>query len=488
MLILTVHPDLTKIDGPISTDIVELIDIQCSFDVEGAQFSDQVAKGHWDGRRHLFSKATHAFASGLLTRVKGVLDLNNVEYVVNDMRKCPIGLPPITLTDKVPYEWQSTVLETVEREKRGIIKIATGGGKSFMQTVLVGKLHLKTIILVNKLDILLQFKEWMETGLHITPGQIGGGIVKPAHITLMMVQTAANALKIKTEGNNEKDVTPLTIANSIIIMKTLNECECLIVDEVHGIISNTWYSMHRYFKHAYYKLGWSATPGYLESKNLLLEAAFGPRLVDITCSDLIKAGYLTQPYFYFVNLKHERQPKEDTYPTVYKNEITENQHRNLLITSIATSYWKNGNRVLIGVQHLKHGLILEDMLKKVLGKDHVIFVRGETDSEIRRTVLKELNAGNSRMVIATKVFSEGIDLPNLNVLINAKAQISYIDYLQMIGRVLRKVEGKDKAFIIDFYDYGCKYLTSHSKERLQLATNEPEFKIHKIESGKILPA
>jgi superfamily II DNA or RNA helicase len=78
-----------------------------------------------------------------------------------------------------------------------------------------------------------------------------------------------------------------------------------------------------------------------------------------------------------------------------------------------------------------------------------------------------------------------MNFPELNVLYNVKAQISPVDYVQIIGRAMRKTANKDTVTIVDMYDYGCKYLTSHSEERLEILKTEPAFVLNMIDSEKI---
>ena len=85
-------------------------------------------------------------------------------------------------------------------------------------------------------------------------------------------------------------------------------------------------------------------------------------------------------------------------------------------------------------------------------------------------------------MIATTVFGEGIDCPSLDVLVNAKANQSSIDSLQLVGRALRKTPTKDKVTVIDIYDDHCKYLGKHAKSRLKIYKSEPEFVIKKIKT------
>ncbi len=85
------------------------------------------------------------------------------------------------------------------------------------------------------------------------------------------------------------------------------------------------------------------------------------------------------------------------------------------------------------------------------------------------------------MVIATKVYTEGVNVKNLEVLINTKAQESPVDFVQIIGRAMRIAPGKDKVLILDIYDYGCRYFEAHSKARLEVLKGERLFDLNEID-------
>jgi superfamily II DNA or RNA helicase len=264
----------------------------------------------------------------------------------------------------------------------------------------------------------------------------------------------------------------------------INNTRCLFFDEVHGAGAPNAYAVQKLFNNAYYKFGQSATPIRTEGDDLLLEAAFGKRIVDISYTELIEKGFLARPTFYIVKFKHDRVAAEFNYAQLYNQEVTNNADRNIMLVKIVSKFWAANKKILISVNLIEHGNILKEMLGKVIGKDNVIFVRGASSTAIRSKVLKGLDTGEYRCVIATRIFNEGVDIPGLNVLVNLKAQLSAIDYIQTIGRALRKTETKDHVTIVDVYDFGCRWLTGHSRERLDILQEE-NFKINMIDEAKI---
>ncbi len=85
---------------------------------------------------------------------------------------------------------------------------------------------------------------------------------------------------------------------------------------------------------------------------------------------------------------------------------------------------------------------------------------------------------NHRIIIATSIFDEGIDIPHLETLIIAGGGKSAIKTTQRIGRVLRKFPGKSKAMVHDFAD-DCRWLKDHYKERRTIY--EDDFEVVDVE-------
>jgi superfamily II DNA or RNA helicase len=296
-----------------------------------------------------------------------------------------------------------------------------------------------------------------------------------------MIQTLAMTFKIAKFKDEAVDKTKYQL-----IFDTCKNAEVFIGDEIHSMVDgDIWNKVHAYFTNAIYRLGFSATPYQRLSTELLLEAAFGPIRIDISCSELIKKGFLTRPDVYVVKFKQPRLPGGTTYQEAYRDRISENEDRNLLITKIASKCWKNNLRVFVAITHLKQGKFLKQMLEKVIGDGSVVFIEGIMDVEKRQQAIKDMEYGKLRMVIGSRCMNEGVNIKSMQVLISARAGISKIEYIQTIGRALRLHPDKAKATIFDIQDYGCKYFGAHSMERMEVLLTEPEFNIKVIESDKV---
>jgi superfamily II DNA or RNA helicase len=74
---------------------------------------------------------------------------------------------------------------------------------------------------------------------------------------------------------------------------------------------------------------------------------------------------------------------------------------------------------------------------------------GETDPGMRRHMLRQFAARELHQLVVVDIISEGFDLPAIEVASFARKTASLATYMQQFGRVLRPMEGKPHALIID---------------------------------------
>ena len=60
-------------------------------------------------------------------------------------------------------------------------------------------------------------------------------------------------------------------------------------------------------------------------------------------------------------------------------------------------------------------------------------------------------SGEIRKIFATYVYKQGVDFPGLDVVVNASGGGSDIVAKQIPGRASRKSDGKDRAWVVDFW-------------------------------------
>lgn len=74
---------------------------------------------------------------------------------------------------------------------------------------------------------------------------------------------------------------------------------------------------------------------------------------------------------------------------------------------------------------------------------------GETDQGEREATLADFEAGRIQILVNVDLFDEGFDVPSVVGVMLARPTESLGKYLQMVGRALRILEGKEKAIVMD---------------------------------------
>ena len=148
---------------------------------------------------------------------------------------------------------------------------------------------------------------------------------------------------------------------------------------------------------------------------------------------------------------------------------------------------KCNNNILILVNHIAHGEAVFKHLEDNLPDRKVYFIRGEVEIEERARVIREMEENNNVVCVAiSAIFSTGVNIKNLHMIVFAAGGKSFIRTIQSIGRGLRLNKNKEKLVIIDIADQ-LKYSKSHAERRMEIYTQEKiQFKAGNIVENNIL--
>jgi superfamily II DNA or RNA helicase len=114
--------------------------------------------GIWDGRIRLFKRLNSTFPAGLTKDVAKALEAEGVKVEIDDQRRCP-PIAPIPKDIKLfgvsfeyPYDYQLDCMEKMIIEQRGVVAIATGGGKCLTPDTPV-LLHNGTVVRADQVEV-----------------------------------------------------------------------------------------------------------------------------------------------------------------------------------------------------------------------------------------------------------------------------------------------------------------------------------------------
>jgi superfamily II DNA or RNA helicase len=437
--------------------------------------------------KYLYSKKTKSFPTGLLSEVVKILDNHKLSYKIIDKRPNYPLLNPKPLLGYTLRDYQLSSKDTALRHQNCIIRIATGGGKTAIMAGIAADLNgYRVVILVRRKMLLYQTIKVFQRELGEPIGQIGSGVVDIQRVTIAMVPTLARMVDPKwqfvadNELDGEDDDTKLSEEQKALVQEHLRSCEAVIPDECHMLGSDTAQIIMNYCTNARYRIGFSGSPWRDDGKDILLTAVTGPRVVDINASFLINMDppCLVAPNIYFFKTPEVRIPlyMQGKYPDVYKEFIVENGERNALIITKAIEAYERGEKVLILVQQIEHGELFADFFEE--HGYYADFICGARTMLARDEMIAQFQARTRSILIATNgTMSEGIDIPEITVLINASGGKSSVQYYQKIGRAIRLFEDKNRCIIIDFLDQNIKFVHKHAKARIRIINSEPAYKL-----------
>jgi superfamily II DNA or RNA helicase len=462
--------------------VVKSLENKYRFYTEGAFFSQAYrvykktyGRMGWDGKVSLIKNGT--FDTGLIPRVIKDLQARGITPGVTDRRFLnAIALMPTTVPLRdYQYECLSTAFSNTQSNiwwPRGVLHMSTGSGKTELATAMIQMAVVPTIFFVHLTHLLDQAYERLQK-YGVLAGRIGSGhyeINSPVIVTT--VQSIGAILRNGVpRRSKKKDITPTPeqVKKRNEIIKLLAGMHQVFFDESHIIASkgegaNMLKGINDLLPRAYMRWGLTATP-FMRDKysNLLLESAAGDVLYCKPSSELIEEGWLTPPEITMVDTNSQwGLGKIREWRDIYDLGVVLNDHRNGMIASIAKDL---PTPCLILCKRKVHAEILAKKL-------NIPVISGDLKGEDRTKAIKDIRSGKLPMAVATTVFDEGVDIPEIKSIVLAGGGKSQVKSIQRIGRGLRLAENKDKVIIYDFYDLHHKMLMKHSKERLKTYEGE----------------
>jgi|TARA_Y100000310_G_scaffold218179_1_gene219359 superfamily II DNA or RNA helicase len=366
--------------------------------------------------------------------------LRDKDYTI-DNRQPTLKSIPIEFKGKLKRDQLRAGMLILNRSY-GVLKAPTGSGKTIITLWVIARRSVPTLIVVHTKELMYQWKEKIQQFLTTEPNQIG----------------------LIGDGHREfKDIT-ISIVNSLTKIDIGEFAGQVIVDECHRVPSTT-------FSNAVGKintnhlLGLTATDKRSDKLDLLIFHYMGGLIHEIKPKSLQEKGRILKPklrvvktgFYYPMKGIYERRPM--------LQKMVDDQKRNSIILREVRERIKKYPRgvALVISDRIDHCKYLFGSLENE-GSE---LLTGNTPSKQRREVIGRLQAGASKVLVATgQLIGEGFDLPSLSSIF-LTFPIKFSGRLQQyIGRIVRVMEGKDNPIIYDFSD-SCWYLQHSLRKRME---------------------
>jgi len=366
---------------------------------------------------------------------------------VLDLIACPELQSCIVLRD-----YQNQALDAwIANGNRGIIVLPTGSGKTLVGIKAISLLNTPTLVVAPTLDLVDQWRTRLKKEFKVEVGVFGGG---------------------------ERDIEALTVSTYdsayIHADKLGNKFGLIIFDEVHHLPAAGYRNIAEMFATPY-RMGLTATFEREDGLHAELNRLVGGKVFEKRVKDL--TGVHLSPFRLekiVVELTEEEKVEYEKNQKVFSDYLARinltirgpadfqklvmrsgrdpgarrallarNKARDIAYNSISkigrlSEILKkhNDGKIFIFTEHNK-------LVHRISRQFLIPSITYRTTGKERSETLDRFRSGIYRAVVTSKVLDEGIDVPDADVGIILSGTGSERAFIQRLGRILRKKEGKE---------------------------------------------
>ena len=349
------------------------------------------------------------------------------------------------------------ILQIVERvssgkDNSGIVIMATGLGKTFVIGESLRRLILKNndslgriLILAHTNEIVYQLEKslWRFLPKYCTTAVWNGnerGDISNAKVVFACIDSVISSI--------DMDTMPA-------------DFRMIVIDEAHHAGSQSYKKLLAYTqagkKNGPYLIGMTATPWRSDENDIKL--IFGKPFCTIDIIEGMKNGFLTnvdyRMYLDNIDWKKLRDIKNLTPKGLNKTLFIEEWDDGVL--RVINNTWSEiiKPKAIIFCSTINHALKMRDKINAMqFCRAEAIYSgthNGVTMKPIDRSVvLQDFADGRIQIICAVDIFNEGIDVPDVNLLVFQRVTHSRRIFVQQLGRGLRISPEKNKVIVLDF--------------------------------------
>ncbi len=387
---------------------------------------------------------------------------------VLDLLPCPELVCNIDLRD-----YQLEALEAwLEAGRRGVIVLPTGAGKTVVGMAAIEHVNAPTLVVVPTIDLMDQWRSRLEKEFEVKVGIYGGG------------------------ENTLQAITVSTYDSAYLRAEVLgNKFMLVIFDEVHHLPAPSYSQVAELFA-APFRLGLTATYIREDEGHKMLPRLVGNIVYELETEDL--AGTHLSNYVLekmFVKLTRAEQAEYDTKYGLFRNYIRQKKVRLRNTVDFQRFIMRTGNdpdarEALLArnkaldialnssskIEALRQLLKLNSDEKILIFTQHnklvyrisreflIPAVTHQTSKEERRQILTSFKQGVYKRIVTSRVLDEGIDVPDATMGIILSGTGSSREFIQRLGRLLRKKNGK-KARLMEIVSSETKETNISQRRR-----------------------
>lgn len=421
-----------------------------AFRPDGYKYMPAFKHGTWDGYIRLVDTRTKCLYAGLIPELLKWAKENGYTVVVDKDSQGLIrkfdgvtefldNWPQVMRFE--PYDYQCNAVEKALSLNKCLILSPTGSGKSAIAHLIVNYLLENTsyriLITVPTTQLVEQlckdFEDYLPDGVSMEqPHKVYGGKEKYSQ-SRIVISTWQSMYKMPKEYFGQFDA---------YICDEAHQADGKSITKIIEGLSAT----------SKIRIGMTGTLDGTKCHAMQLRGLFGPIVKTQSTRELMDAGQLSGLRIQTHILRYQKKPATKDYQQEIDYIVSNEARRRYVVDTAMTT---NGNTLVLFNFVDKHGKPLYNMAHDI-AKEHgkeVFYISGETSIEEREIIRQKFATQNNVILFASfGTFSAGINAPNIMNLVLAHPGKARIRTLQSIGRVLRKMEGKVNALLIDIGD------------------------------------
>lgn len=360
-----------------------------------------------------------------------------------------------------PHPYQQRILEALDAAResgsmRNLVVAATGTGKTviaafdFARFLKAQKGDAKLLFVVHRKEILQQARDCFRAVLrdpNFGELLVDGHVPNRWDCVFASVQSLRNRQPWANLG--------------------AEHFQFVIVDEAHHGRAESYRSIFDELR-PQVLLGLTATPERMDGSSIL------PDFDDVFAAEIRLPEALQEkllcPFHYFgvtdtvdtssesfwSNGKYDQKALENVYTG---DDFRALQRLDVILASLARYQPDISSTKAVGFcAGVSHAKYMAQKFQEKGFKAEVVL--GETDSQVRAQRVADFRKGKITFLFVVDVFSEGIDIPEINLVLFLRPTESITVFLQQLGRGLRHAPEKDCLTVLDFVGQ------SHRKYRL----------------------
>ncbi|MCF2659135.1 DEAD/DEAH box helicase [Parabacteroides distasonis] len=273
-----------------------------------------------------------------------------------------------------------------------------------------------------------------------------------AHTRELIEQIKSTIRRMELDVSHIHVESIQTVSRRIVTDRISIRPSLVIIDEAHHALANTYQLLWKQWPKARF-LGLTATPYRLNGAGFT--DLFDELILADSIAHFMAEGWLSPFDYYSIPLDSDesraiaslrKRNVDGDYQTKEMRDVLDVRPtlERLYASQMEFAPGRKGIVYAIDITHAEH--IAEFYSSKGLSAKAI---SAATPKQERKADLDKFRIGEIQVLVNVDLFSEGFDCPDVEFIQLARPTLSLAKYLQMVGRGLRRHEGKACCIILD---------------------------------------